>query len=124
VTTACSRRYDASRDAVRLPVHRDTSLLSLNIALSPLSAFDGGGTCFEALRLSEVDAERSRDAGGGAKLGSRGISLDRGHAMCHASGLRHGGQRITRGECVAGIDRTTRAMPLRPLLFMTFHDYS
>ena len=78
-------RYDAARDAVRLPVHRDTSLLSLNIALSaPGVEYDGGGTYFEALRRGGTREDAT-------------LSLDRGHAMCHPSGLRHGGHRIVRG---------------------------
>jgi len=42
--------YDASRGAVRQPVHRDASLLSINVALSSCSDYDGGGTYFEGLR--------------------------------------------------------------------------
>ncbi len=72
--------YDASGGGgVRQPMHRDASLISINIALSPPSAFEGGGTYFETL--------------GGAPL-----QQEQGHAMCHASGARHAGYAITAGQ--------------------------
>ena len=71
--------YDAAKDAVRQPAHRDASLLSLNIALSSGGAdYEGGGTFFEGL--------------------GRSLGLPRGHVMCHPSGMRHGGHTISRGE--------------------------
>ena len=60
-------QYDASRNATRQPVHRDGSLLTINVALSDPGDFVGGGTYFEASR--EV------------------ISVPCGHAVCHASGV-------------------------------------
>ena len=72
--------YDASGGGgIRQPMHRDASLISINIALSPPDAFTGGGTYFETL--------------GGAPL-----QQAQGHAMCHASGARHAGYAITAGR--------------------------
>jgi tetratricopeptide (TPR) repeat protein len=71
-------RYDAERGGTRQPTHRDASLLSLNIALSDTSDYEGGGTHFES-------------------LGSPPLKLERGHAMCHASGIRHAGYSISAG---------------------------
>ena len=70
--------YDAAHGGTRQPPHRDGSLLSCNIALSDPEDFEGGGTHFEAL--------------GGAPL-----QQAQGHAMCHASGVRHSGHPITSG---------------------------
>ncbi|KAL3893967.1 MAG: hypothetical protein SGPRY_013942 [Prymnesium sp.] len=96
--------YDEARGGVRQPVHRDGSLLSLNIALSHSSDFSGGGTLFEALLQPRQMEEGSSPANvleGVAekeRLRRATLQLERGHAMCHASGLRHAGARITGGE--------------------------
>jgi len=74
---------------VRQPVHRDGSLLSVNIALSRSLDYTGGGTFFEGLHADS----QHEDAAPSAVL-----SLEQGHAMCHASGVRHAGHRITSGE--------------------------
>ena len=71
-------KYDEQRDAVLQPVHRDSSLLSINVALSDRREYDGGGTYFEGLAES--------------------LPLERGCVMCHPSAMRHAGHRITRGE--------------------------
>eukprot|EP00980_Cylindrotheca_fusiformis_P009513 scaffold2077_cov119-Cylindrotheca_fusiformis.AAC.16 len=60
------------------PIHRDASLLTLQISLSPQSDFMEGGTYFEALRDSVV--------------------MQAGHAMCHSSGTMHAGKGIVSGE--------------------------
>ena len=60
------------------PIHRDASLLTLNIALSARDDYDGGGTYIEA--LDEV------------------LSIDRGHLLCHAGSAMHAGNAISRGE--------------------------
>ena len=69
-------KYDASRGGTRQPMHRDGALFSVNIALN--DAFDGGGTRFEG--NGEV------------------YTQPMGHAMMHASGARHAGHPIVRGE--------------------------
>ena len=91
-------RYNAIDAAeVRLPVHRDVSLISLNIALSsPTADFDGGGTFFEGL-YDEL-ASGATEAAEAAASTAAALALPRGHALCHPSGLRHGAHRITRGE--------------------------
>jgi tetratricopeptide (TPR) repeat protein len=65
------------------PVHRDSSLLSLNVALSPPSSFDphGGGTFFESLPADDSV-----------------IKTEQGHVMCHAGGAPHAGRGISSGE--------------------------
>jgi hypothetical protein len=60
------------------PIHQDSSLLSLNIALSPRTNYTGGGTYFEALQQC--------------------LHQDQGHVMCHASSIRHAGNGISTGE--------------------------
>lgn len=70
-------RYDAARNATRQPVHRDASLLTVNLALSDSADYEGGGVVFEA---------------NGAV-----VQAERGHLMSHASGLRHAGNEITAG---------------------------
>lgn len=65
------------------PVHRDSDLLSLNVALSTQDSFDpnGGGTYFDAL-----PAELSV------------IKTDQGHVLCHSGGAQHAGRGIASGE--------------------------
>lgn len=71
-------RYDAARDLTHQPTHRDAALLTLNIALSDEAEYEGGGTRFEA--------------------SGQVIKTPMGHMCCHASGVRHAGRQITRGE--------------------------
>jgi len=65
------------------PVHRDSDLLSLNVALSTQDSFDtnGGGTFFEGL-----PAESSI------------IKTDQGNVLCHSGGAQHAGRGIASGE--------------------------
>ena len=72
--------YGAEHGGTRQPTHRDGSLLSVNIALSPPDAFEGGGTFFESLTSDCA------------------LQQPQGHAMCHASGARHSGASISAGE--------------------------
>lgn len=60
------------------PIHRDASLLTLNVALSPPSDYDGGGTYIEA--LDEI------------------LQIEKGHLLCHAGSAMHAGNAISRGE--------------------------
>lgn len=71
-------RYSAADGGVRQPVHRDAALYTINVPLSAPSSFEGGGTWFELTR--EV------------------ARLERGHALAHASELRHAGHRLRAGE--------------------------
>ena len=92
-------RYDsADGQDVRLPVHRDVSLISLNLALtSPGVDFDQGGTFFEGFYDDALELRDDGAAVAAADVAKR-LELPRGHALCHPSGLRHGAHRITRGE--------------------------
>jgi hypothetical protein len=60
------------------PMHRDSSLLSLNVALSPSSDYIGGGTYFDAL--------------------GEYLHQEQGHVTCHAGGTLHAGNGISSGE--------------------------
>lgn len=68
--------------ATSQPVHRDASLLTLNIPLSAPEEFSGGGTYVEPL-------------GDGFAAPLR---IDQGKALCHLSGVRHAGTAITAGQ--------------------------
>lgn len=62
------------------PVHRDSCLVSLNIALSPRHNYTEGGTYFEAFS---------------ADLPEDGVLYtEQGHATCHAGGISHAGRGI------------------------------
>ena len=67
------------------PLHRDTSLVSLNIALSNPDEYVGGGTFFEALSYESS---------------LTGVSLQnpKGHVLCHSSGLVHAGYGLQSGQ--------------------------
>ena len=73
-------KYDAMGGQTELKPHRDGSVLSFNIALNPMSEFDGGGTWFQSL-----------DQDGPVKI-------DQGEIVSHSSSLLHGGHAITRGK--------------------------
>lgn len=60
------------------PIHRDASLLTLNVALSSLDEFDGGGTYVEAIDET--------------------LKINQGHLLCHAGGAMHAGIGISKGE--------------------------
>ncbi len=60
------------------PIHRDASLLTLNVALSSTSDYDGGGTYIEA--LDDI------------------MQIEKGHLRCHAGCAMHAGNAISRGE--------------------------
>jgi tetratricopeptide (TPR) repeat protein len=60
------------------PIHRDASLLTLNVALSAPGDYEGGGTYIEALDET--------------------LQIDRGHLLCHAGSAMHAGNAISRGE--------------------------
>jgi tetratricopeptide (TPR) repeat protein len=64
------------------PVHRDASLLTLNIALSSPDNFEAGGTYIEGLQNHD----------------GQPLRIDRGKVLCHSSGIMHAGTAITSGE--------------------------
>ena len=63
------------------PLHRDSCLLSLNVALSPSTDYVGGGTYFQGL-----------------KEGGDTLSNEQGRVLCHGSGALHAGRKIDSGE--------------------------
>ena len=69
--------YDAAANATQMPAHRDSALVTINIALSDSADYTGGGTLIEA----------SGDV----------VRMEMGHAALHASGVRHAGHHITAG---------------------------
>lgn len=65
------------------PVHRDSSLLSINVALSARDEYNGGGTFFEALPNAETNCI---------------LQNAKGHVLTHASSIKHAGRGIESGE--------------------------
>ena len=77
----------------RLEFHRDGSLLSFSLLLSPPSDFEGGGTSFDALR--DVSFE------GGVSVLKEGGTIRpqyAGYATLHSGKLLHGGHIVTKGQ--------------------------
>jgi hypothetical protein len=85
---------DGTQSTQAQPLHRDSCLLSLNVALSPSSDYKGGGTYFQALG---GDVDDNSDATGTPK-GGQVVHNEQGHVICHASGAMHAGQGIDAGE--------------------------
>jgi hypothetical protein len=71
-------KYDAEGGQTELKPHRDGSVLSFNIALNPMSEFDGGGTWFASL--------------------DGPVKIDQGEIVSHSSSLLHGGHGISWGK--------------------------
>jgi hypothetical protein len=70
-------RYDAEGGQASLPLHRDQSIMSFTIGLSPCSEYVGGGTYFTALQSA--------------------VNVEQGHALLFAGALEHAGACITEG---------------------------
>jgi len=86
---------DEGRDTMdELDFHRDGSLLSFTLLLSPLADFEGGGTIFDAL----ADVEMSNDES--SILQPRGVIQPpkAGYATLHSGKLFHGGNKVTKGQ--------------------------
>jgi tetratricopeptide (TPR) repeat protein len=62
------------------PLHRDASLVTLNIALSDPMEFTGGGTFIDGMNTTVP------------------IIMQKGHALCHASGIMHAGIGVQSGQ--------------------------
>ena len=71
-----------------LSIHQDESTFSFTIALNDRDQYEGGGTCFEAIRPSGDP---------GASFEQRALSTDAGGCVAFGGKLRHGGQAITSG---------------------------
>jgi hypothetical protein len=79
----------------RLAFHRDGSLLSFTVLLSPPNEFKGGGTIFDA--LFDVDTTDYNDS---SILQSPGVIQPpkAGYVTLHSGKLLHGGHIVTRGQ--------------------------
>lgn len=97
-----SESFDASNDIAEdrntmdhLDFHRDGSLLSFTILLSPRDEFEGGGTIFDALGdVAPGDLETQ------SILQSAGVIQppQAGYAVLHSGKLFHGGHVVTKGQ--------------------------
>jgi predicted 2-oxoglutarate/Fe(II)-dependent dioxygenase YbiX len=74
-------KYDASEGRVELGLHRDGLLLTANMALNDLNAYEGGGTYVEGI----------------PDFMSNPIKLQKGHCLLHPGDVKHGGAAITKG---------------------------
>jgi hypothetical protein len=76
----------------RLGAHRDGSIVSFTVLLSPPSQFDGGGTFFDA--LAELPPDTS------PVLHPNGVIRppDAGYAVLHSGKLLHGADVVTHGQ--------------------------
>jgi hypothetical protein len=93
-------RYVASgedhQDAMdRLQEHRDGSILSFSVLLTPPSDFEGGGTSFDALRDVQDDSYASVLHSGGIVRPPRA-----GDVTLHSGKLFHGADVVTKGKRV------------------------
>ena len=76
----------------RLEAHRDGSLLSFTIVLTPPTDFQGGGTFFDTLRDVECEDDPVLQPGGVIRV------LRAGDAVLHGGKLLHGADMITSGN--------------------------
>lgn len=93
-----SDEEDSTRDTMdRLEFHRDGSLLSFTILLSPPNEFEGGGTNFDA--LLDVAPPVSGDVGYSI-LQSLGVIQPpkSGFVVLHSGKLLHGGHIVIKGQ--------------------------
>ena len=92
-----SKMNDSDKDRNtmdRLDFHRDGSLLSFTVLLSPPNEFKGGGTIFDAL----VDVATPDDSG--SILQPPGVIQppQAGYVTLHSGKLLHGGHLVTAGQ--------------------------
>ena len=78
-----------------LDFHRDGSLLSFTVLLSPLDEFEGGGTIFDALGDIVPDNHETNSI-----LQPSGVIQPprAGYAVLHSGKLLHGGHMVTKGQ--------------------------
>jgi hypothetical protein len=76
----------------RLEPHRDGSVLSFTVLLSPPSNFEGGGTFFDALRDEPANDNMCLHEGGVVR------PKFAGDAVLHSGKLLHGADAVTRGS--------------------------
>ena len=87
-------KYDGDKDGAQnsLAVHTDESAFSFTIALNDRSEYEGGGTCFESIRLNEADGG---DKGGDFEPLT--LNADAGGVVAFPGTIRHGGSPVTKG---------------------------
>lgn len=76
----------------RLEPHRDGSLLSFTVLLTPPKEFEGGGTSFDALRDVDTDESTVLYPGGVVR------PPQAGDCVLHSGKLLHGADTVTSGE--------------------------
>lgn len=79
-------KYDAERQN-SLVKHLDESAFSFTIALNDRSDYEGGGTCFEGIRLK----------GAGDKYEPLTLNADAGGVVAFPGTIKHGGAAVTKG---------------------------
>lgn len=91
-----SNDSDEDRNTMdRLAFHRDGSLLSFTVLLSPLNEFEGGGTIFDAF----LDVVVPYDDAGSVLLSSGVIQPPQaGYVTLHSGKLLHGGHVVSKGQ--------------------------
>jgi hypothetical protein len=81
--------YQSKYGSRSQPIHRDSCLLSLNVALSSTTDYTDGGTFFEGLTTTTTTTTTSDG------VNHNGIiTTERGHVTCHAGGIPHAGRSI------------------------------
>ena len=93
VDATTNSKEETSTTMDRLDLHRDGSLLSFTVLLSPLEHFEGGGTIFDALQNINDESINSI-------LQPQGVIQppQAGYATLHSGKLLHGGHILTKGQ--------------------------
>ena len=81
--------YQSEQGSKAQPIHRDSCLVSINIALSSLDDYTNGGTYFEGILHENIFNNTSTHPYHGGT-----IRTERGHALCHLGGIAHAGRSI------------------------------
>jgi Tfp pilus assembly major pilin PilA len=84
--------YQSKYGSRSQPIHRDSCLLSLNVALSSTTDYTDGGTFFEGLTTTPTTTTTTTTSDGVNHNGI--ITTERGHVTCHAGGIPHAGRSI------------------------------
>jgi hypothetical protein len=89
-----ARDESHTRTMDRLIAHRDGSILSFTVLLTPLSEFEGGGTYFDALRDVEPNEKQVDVLYQGGVVRPPRV----GDCVLHSGKLLHGADVVTSGE--------------------------
>mmetsp|Transcript_6808 Transcript_6808/g.14858 ORF Transcript_6808/g.14858 Transcript_6808/m.14858 type:complete len:163 (-) Transcript_6808:50-538(-) len=87
-------KYDGDSDGAQnsLAVHVDESAFSFTIALNDRAEYEGGGTCFESIRLNEADGCDRK-----GEFEAITLNADAGGVVAFPGTIRHGGSPVTKG---------------------------